>query len=60
MIITNTVGLKDIMEADEFKDYQWSIERVTTLTRLLEYVKMDNKELLMYLRDGTMLVKFLL
>lgn len=59
MIITNTVGLKDITEADEFNDYQWDIGRITALIRLLEYVKMDNRILEFTLKDGVMCVKVL-
>lgn len=59
MIITNIVGLRDITEADEFKDYQWSIERVTALIRLLEYVKMDNRMLEITFKDGEIKVKVL-
>lgn len=51
MIITCTTNLNDILKADEFKDYQFNIERVTALIRLLEYIKMDNIVLQMYLDD---------
>lgn len=60
MIITCTTDLKDIVEADEFKRYEFDINRITAIIRLLEYVKMDNRMLEFYLDDTkTMRVKVL-
>ena len=51
MIITPYTDLQDILTADEFKPYQFDIERTTAVIKILEYVKMDNKNLVMYLDD---------
>lgn len=51
MIITPFTDLQDILTADEFRYYQFDIDRVTAVIKLLEYVKMDNRNLSMYLDD---------
>ena len=57
MIVSCVTSLNDILKADEFSDYQFSLERVTAIIRLLEYIKMDNKVFKFYLKDGIMVVK---
>ena len=57
MIVTCQTKLKDILHADEFKNYTFNIERVTGIIRLLEYIKMDNKIFEFVLdKDGIMRV----
>lgn len=51
MIITPYTDLQDILTADEFRWYKFDIDRVTAVIKLLEYVKMDNRNLSMYLDD---------
>lgn len=51
MIITPYTDLQDVLTADEFNQYQFDIDRVTSVIKLLEYVKMDNRNLSMYLDD---------
>ena len=51
MIITPYIDLQDVLTADEFNQYQFDIDRVTAVIKLLEYVKMDNRNLSMYLDD---------
>ena len=51
MIITPYTNLQDVLTADEFRYYQFDIDRVTAVIKLLEYVKMDNRNLSMYLDD---------
>lgn len=51
MIITPYTDLQDVLTADEFSQYQFDIDRVTVVIKLLEYVKMDNRNLSMYLDD---------
>ena len=51
MIITPFTDLQDVLTADEFRYYQFDIDRVTAVIKLLEYVKMDNRNLSMYLDD---------
>lgn len=51
MIITPYTDLQDILTADEFSQYQFDLDRVTSVIKLLEYVKMDNRNLSMYLDD---------
>lgn len=58
MIITCTTRIEDILKADEFKDYVFNIDRVTGISRLLEYVIMDNKTFKLYLdEEGLMVAK---
>lgn len=57
MIVSCVTNLNDILKADEFSDYQFSLERVTAIIRLLEYIKMDSKVFKFYLKDGIMVVK---
>lgn len=52
MIITPYTDLKDVLTADEFSQYQFDIDRVTAVIKLLEYVKMDNRNLSIYLDDN--------
>lgn len=51
MIITPYTDLQDVLTADEFRWYKFDIDRVTAVIKLLEYVKMDNRNLSMYLDD---------
>lgn len=51
MIITPYTDLQDILTADEFSEYEFDIDLVTAVIKLLEYVKMDNRNLSMYLDD---------
>lgn len=52
MFITQFTGLQDILTADEFSQYRFDIDRVTAVIRLLEYVKMNNRNLSIYLDDN--------
>lgn len=58
MIITGQTTIEEIILADEFKDYHFSIKRSSVILGLLEYAKINNKKLLIYLDDkGVMRVK---